>query len=102
MGEALHQVDNGARFCGGELVEELVDDAHDGGFERGDPRRGEGSGDELAQSAVILPVDGEHVPCEGGPGEPFVDDLRVLVEGGEEVLREAACRLAPGGRRRDR
>ena len=89
MGEALDQIDGGAGLGGRELVEEFVDDVNDGGFQRGDPLRGECSGDELAQPGVILSVDGEHVPGECRTGKSFVHDARILVECGEEVLRES-------------
>ena len=82
----------------GELVEQLVDDAHDGRFERGDPRRSEGPRHELAQTGVVVTVDGEHVAGERRAGKSFVDDVRVLVERGDHVLREPGVteRLAGG------
>ena len=91
MGEALDQVDDGVGPAGFELVEQLVGDALDRRLERGDPRRGEGPGDEAPQPRVVGRIDGQHVAGEGGAGKPVVDDVGVLRRARRPCPWRAGC-----------
>ena len=80
------EVDDRAGALRREAVEQLVRDGLDGRGEHGDPRGAEGAGDEPAEPGVVGRVDVEHVASERRPGQPLVDHLGVVVEGGDHVL----------------
>jgi hypothetical protein len=61
-GISLDEVDNGARACGVEPVEEAVGDRPDGRLQRGDPSGHERPGYKPPQPGVVRWVDVEHVP----------------------------------------
>ena len=98
MGEALDQIDDGAGPAAASSSRSSSTMRTMAGSSAAIRVGAKARATSWRKRRVVLPVDGEHVPCERRAGKAFVDDVRVLVEGGEEVLREpgVAERLASG------
>ena len=98
MREALDEVDDRLGSVGVEVVEQVVGDGLDRGFERRDPGRKEGLGDEATQPGVVRRVHVEHVAGELRSGQAARHHVRIIRERGDHVLRDPPVvqRLAGG------